>query len=149
MKPETKTNLIWQLAIMLLASFASFAERAHGANYVLTRGSYSEKADLEQLLRENYGAGAAMVDWDQFKRRVAAGEVAAFCERIGLDEGRGMFVTRAGKRFWGGQRHYFVGRYTNGAPANFLVHDSHGGLYLGSWYDMKLPVLYTPGRIAP
>jgi len=51
------------------------------------------------------------------------------------------FVTRDGQKTYEGSRVYFFERHDGAAPSNWLVHDQHAGLSLGSWFGMRGSVL--------
>lgn len=59
----------------------------------------------------------------------------------GLQDREAAWVACGGKEYFMGNRHYFVLRFDSGPPADFWAHDQVGNIYLGSWYNIDIPVL--------
>lgn len=117
-------------------------------DYALSRTTYAETDDLETAVRTDFGPGAELAEWEELKRDHGE-RIDAFMDRLGVrDTSTGLFVKRAGQRFFDEKRHYFLLRLQGKKPSYFGVHDEIGGLHLalGSWYGMTGQVLVALPR---
>ncbi len=113
--------------------------------YAMTRGIYSEKDDIFAIAKEEFGSSATVADWEEIKR-LYKDDIEMFVEKIGLiGYGKSVMVTRKGKRFSKGKRHYFMILHEGQLPRHytFYTYDNIRGHYvdLGSWFDLAMPIL--------
>jgi len=116
---------------------------AAARKYRLTRNKYSEKVDIEEMAKHEFGPSARVAEWKDIKREWS-GRAVDFMDQVGLTKhGDSAFVLRGGKRFLDGRRHYNMTRLDGRKPGNFLAHDSIDShqLSLGSWYGLRLQIL--------
>ncbi len=122
-------------------------------SFALTSGYYKETDDLEQAVKDEFGEGARVADWNDIKAYVGGSfeRLREFCNKIGLEEDGTALVLRNGKGFWRGPRHYFIQRSFDGLPhPDFLEHDNIlNALFLGSWYHIKMRVLAVTSGFYP
>lgn len=129
------------LSTLVLLGSGAIAQDA--CRFALTRGLYSENSDIAAAVRQEFGPGATVADWNDVKAQFG-GSIANFCDAVGLPSYRSSALcVRGGARFWSGNRHYFVQRHDGRVPGGWLVHDHIDSytLSLGSWYDRNHPVL--------
>jgi hypothetical protein len=119
--------------------------------YALTRYAYQDSDDLDAAVRDEFGVGAEVADWDDIEVQFA-GRIAEFLDGVGVayvgdpavDHVREIaFIYRGGSRYWDGNRQYFMARHNGVTPSHFLVHatiDSNM-LDLGSWYGFSAHIL--------
>ncbi len=87
--------------------------------------------------------GSKIADWFEI-RRYFGSSLPEELERAGLSDKQAVWVTLNKQEFRPqGNRHYFIQRFDDGKPPDFLAHDQVGNIYLGSWYDLDIPVLIT------
>lgn len=116
-------------------------QKAIPVKFRLTRNQYSERDDIISKLQEEFGKKAQLADWEQIITEVGR-DTKGFCEEIGLQNKAAAMVKLKGNRFWGkSSRQYFITRFDNGPDAGYLVHEKKGVLYLGSWYNIKMPCI--------
>merc|ERR1712110_376852 len=65
------------------------------------------------------------------------------CDVLGINESfnAGNFFVANRNEFFSGCRAYFFERHGGHPPSNWLVHDMHGVITLGSWFNISGPVL--------
>lgn len=119
------------------------AAREPAPHFQITRGTYADTDDLAGAVAREFGRGAIIADWDDFRRwhRDDAREIA---DEAGLTSAQqAVFLLRAGQRHSTPPRHYFINRFNGVKPEYFLAHEELGGmtLALGSWYGFKGPVM--------
>lgn len=109
-------------------------------DFNLTSGTYSEKADLNRAVLNEFGPGFAVADWNDLK---AIPNIDAWIAWMRLRNGQTFMVQVNGKFRYSGDRQYFVHFSTTGKPpAGFLVHDKISNkLFLGSWFGEKRNIL--------
>ncbi len=116
----------------------------------ITTESYPETADWDQVVRDNFGSGYRVADWnDLVEYHNSGGDILALFSSLGLREhGSSAFVTSAGRRMASGRRHYFASRHEGKRPGHYLAHQEIGGhqLSLGSWFDTRKPILVVPRK---
>ncbi len=110
----------------------------------LTPYQYAETEDLSAAVKSLFGENAVLADWNDIKNYVGSDlkKLVRFYQLIGLQDQKAALVNWNGEGFWSGtDRHYFIQRFDNGAPIDFLAHDQIGSLYLGSWYGITMNAL--------
>jgi len=136
--------------------------------YTRSATTVSESADHAALCENEFGDSFRVADWEFDLKEFNESEIAGLMSNLGIDafdptavdDWESYYVTREGEKYFAGRRVYNF-NYINGEGpgAWFLIHDSIGELYLGSWYDLKCFVLctnatlggngLTEGRITP
>jgi len=122
--------------------------RAGFDEYALTQGYYSELDDLDAAVKKEFGPGAEVADWEDIKQEFS-GEIAAFCDAVGLVNYRdNAMCYRNGQKWWSSSRHYFVERHNGNVPGGWLVHShiNNHTLDLGSWYGLNQRII---ARVLP
>lgn len=109
---------------------------------VQTRGAYADTDDLVAAVRDEFGAEAGVLDWDELKRWHADDAAAWMAEANLTRNAQNGWLQRSGQRFHRENRHYFASRFDGTKPEYFLAHDEIGGMAiaLGSWYGSRVPV---------
>jgi hypothetical protein len=117
-----------------------FGNERNDANFNLTSRTYSEKDDLNRAVEKEFGHDFSIADWNDLK---AIPNIDAWIAYMHLRNEQSFYVTRDGKSFYGGNRHYNVQYFASGKiPANYAIHDQIGNkLVLGSWYDLNEQIL--------
>jgi len=118
------------LSLMLIANGMGFA----GRYYVLTEDAWRNEEDTYAIVTKQFGPDAKMADFDHFVANPGTKEdCIAFLTFLGCNA----WVQYEGKRFWSGDRHYFIERHDGKVPSGWLVHNSiHDHLLdLGSWFS--------------
>jgi hypothetical protein len=92
------------------------------------------------IVNSEFGDKARLADWTELKNRYGA-ELPSYLNDIGLKNEQALWLVCNGQEMYTGNRHFFIQRFDNGKPAEFLAHDSIGPIYLGSWYGLQIPVL--------
>jgi hypothetical protein len=120
-------------------TFPQAAER-----FAVTKGAYSEKADLEAAAKQEFGPNATVADWAQIKATYGGSEqqIRDFCGRSGIPARESVYLLNNGQSFWQESRHYLMTRFDGNPPPNWLIHDQIQSyhLCLGSWHGNQ-PVL--------
>lgn len=96
----------------------------------------------QNLVQNEYGSAGQMADWTVIKQEYGS-SLPTELDKLGLKNKGAAWVMVKGKEYWGEKRHYFIQRWDDGKPSDFLAHDQIGDIYLGSWYDLQFPVLVT------
>jgi len=92
------------------------------AQFRVTSGSYSETANLDQAVKNEFGNDYSVADWTDITAH--SGDIQNWANSIGMNHNDYYFVTRNRQGFWnGGNRHYFVTRFDHVVDNNYLVHD--------------------------
>jgi hypothetical protein len=99
---------------------------------------------MQTTVQTEFGPTAQVADWSQLQ--AYTGQIAAFCDSIGLANGQGAWVLRNGNSFYSSERHYFVERHNGTVPSGWLVHDTidNNTLDLGSWWNSRRILAYVP-----
>lgn len=138
-----------KLAFCILILCTSCAPKAQ--DFKVTSGNYSEREDLNQVVRNEFGSNYRVADWN---------EVVAYCQQhsaesfvnsihMGLTEKNSVIVTYGGKSSWTqpglGKRYYYITRFDHRLPKDYTYYshaniDNHA-IDLGSWTGMNFPVL--------
>lgn len=110
------------------------------ASFSLT--SYtSETTDHGALCTREFGSDAVVADWDKDLKQLSVTEIQRLVHSLGITptfNEKYYFVTKGAEKVYrSGRRVYFFERHDGPAPSNWLVHDQHAGLSLGSWYDVR------------
>ena len=112
-------------------------------SFKISHRAHSEKDDLEEVIRVEFGPNYRLADWNDIL--CYADMIEGWAKGIGLSKGteNSFLISRNGSRFWQGRRHYFVSRLDHDKPGNYLAHDNINDDYLclGSWYDLEKRVL--------
>lgn len=132
------------------AALSSYAQ-AQGTEkqYRVTANTYSETADLGEIVESQFGSEAKIADWSNLDSVVDGSSATQWAESIGLKEGEGVYVVRNGERWANDERHFFLARHDGDKPGNFMAHDQIGGnlLSLGSWYDTERSILVNVSAV--
>ena len=109
--------------------------------FKVTVGEYSETADLDQAIKNEYGDDYRLADWNDVL--AYSNDIQSWASSIGMEHGDSYLISRDGNRFWSGRRHYFMTRHDHNCPGSFLVHDDIDNHFidLGSWYNLEMHVL--------
>ena len=109
-------------------------------NMMLTSGTYSEKANIKNVIRQEFGGNVSIADWKDLKE---IPNINGWISCMHLQRGQSFMVTRNGLFIFQEKRHYNVQYFPNGkVPAGFMVHDNiDNKLFLGSWYGLKINIL--------
>ena len=114
----------------------------HSSDFKTTSGSYCEKDDLDQVVREEFGDDYKLADWEEV--RLYSANVEGWADSLGLAEGEGkeLLISSDGYRMWLG-RQFFLARFNHNKPDYFLAFDAieDNLVCLGSWLDMSNKVL--------
>lgn len=139
-----------QAASQSLNSHATFAVelaevwRRNDTDLRLTRNGYPDSGHAEACSLE-YGPSYRTADWAYNLLDLDVGQLTEMCQTLEIPatfNARYYFVTNEGKTFWdGSQRAFFFERHDGHPPSNWLVHDTHGAITLGSWTEIAGPVL--------
>jgi hypothetical protein len=144
---HTTTNRMIKLTklttLFFLICFFSISNLFADDTYRLSPSTYSETIDFIALAKTLFGDTASLADWSNIKSMIGSdnAKLAEFYLQIGLSDEAAAWVSKDGNRFYSGNRHYFIQRFSNGKPASFLAHDQIGSLYLGSWYGISVSFL--------
>ena len=109
--------------------------------FKVTVGEYSETADLDQAIKNEYGDDYRLADWNDVL--AYSNDIQSWASSIGMEHGDSYLISRDGNCFWSGRRHYFMTRHDHNCPGSFLVHDDIENHFidLGSWYNLEMHVL--------
>ena len=112
--------------------------------YRITRKTYSEREDLDLIAKKLYGGNARLADWQEILSRFD-GELDAFWDYLGLEEGECVWLTYLNRRFFNSARHFYMLKSSDVSQIDEEVHQSaelqDGNLVLSSWIQMELPML--------
>jgi murein DD-endopeptidase MepM/ murein hydrolase activator NlpD len=115
----------------------------HASDFKITSGRYTEKDDLDQMIRNEFGDHYRLADWNDiltFSRNIEE-----WADSIGLVVGGGknaLMISNDGYRIWLG-RQYFISRFNQNKPEHFLAHQEINDNFvcLGSWYGLDRNIL--------
>ena len=128
-------------AMGFLLSGIAFGENSEHRELFFHLTSYTaETTDLKALCIQEFGATATVADWDTDLKLMDASKIKTMVQSLDITptfNTKYYFVTRSGEKTFGSRRVYFFERHDGPAPGNWLVHDQHGGLSLGSWFDIR------------
>lgn len=102
--------------------------------------STGKQNSVRAIIEVEYGDRAVLADWEYLKKEIGE-QLPLALMSAGLQDGQAAWVSFRNNEYFMGNRHYFVQRFDSGAPKGFLAHDRVGNMYLGSWYDLDIPVL--------
>ena len=112
--------------------------------FVLTTNTYWYRADHAAAVQAEFGPGATEADWNEIAARFT-GQIAEFCDAIGLGHMGTFMVLVGGHRFWPHEprRRYFAQRHNGNRPSYFLAHANIDNftLTLGSWWGLNMRIL--------
>jgi len=111
----------------------------------LTMNSYSERENLDQIVRDEFHGRSSIADWNDLK---AIPNIDRWIDRMNLQRGQTFFVTRNGKNIFILKRQYFVYYSPSGRiPSDFIVIDKiNNKLFLGSQIGERRPILVRDFR---
>ena len=107
--------------------------------FQITGQMWPVAGDLNAACRSEFGATAAVADWNDVTNAVVLNGLAVVLANLNLRHGDGAAVTFGGQTTYAGSRHYFIQRLDGNKPGDYLAHAELGGnvLVVGSWYDPK------------
>lgn len=112
--------------------------------YRVTRKSYSEREDLDLIVKKLYGGSARLADWEEILSRFG-GELDAFWDHLGVGEGERVWLTYLNRRFFNSARHFYALKSAAPEELDEEIHQQakmeDGSLVLSSWISMELPML--------
>ena len=111
----------------------------------LTMNSYSERDNLDQIVRDEFHSRSSIADWNDLK---AIPNIDRWIARMDLQRGQTFFVTRNGKSIYMFKRQFFVHYSPSGRiPSDFIVIDKiDNKLFLGSQIGERRPILVRDFR---
>jgi hypothetical protein len=111
----------------------------------LTMNSYSERDNLDQIVRDEFHGRSSIADWNDLK---AIPNIDRWIARMDLHRDQTFFVTRNGKNIFILKRQYFVLYSPSGRlPSGFIIIDKiDNKLYLGSQIGERRPILVRDFR---
>ncbi len=142
--PKRENNKLNLLFFSFALIFVLWHLALAADTFRLTPYKYSNTEDLNAAVKSLFGENATLADWNSIKNYVGSdlSLLQRFYQLIGLQDEQTALVCWNGERYWAGtDRHYFIQRFDNGAPWDFLIHDQIGSLYLGSWNNITMNVL--------
>jgi len=113
------------------------------SKFQLTQQNYTDKNHLHACSAE-FGSEYTMADWMGDIRTLSKDQVRSMCDTLQIRKtfnAGNFFVSSEGRNFYGSERAYFFERHDGHPPGNWLVHDMHGAVTLGSWFGIRGPVL--------
>ncbi len=131
-----KIGILGFIVISFLTIFAFNANAGYG--FTITSSSYSQGSNFETAVKSEFGSKYGVADWNDLKSYVDSGGDANTLKTFS----NGM-LTRNGQNEWNGRQYYAYWSTNPGQPpsSSFYVHDHIGQLYLGSWYNLKKPIV--------
>jgi hypothetical protein len=114
----------------------------------LTSRTYSEKADLDRMVKKELGDKYSLADWNDLK---SIRNIYEWIKDAHIKNGWTFMVTKDGQSTTKGNRQYFVYYSANGTtPPGFEhngVYDKIGNkLYLGAWYNLNAHILVVKNQ---
>lgn len=114
----------------------------HANDFKITSGKHSEKEDLDQIVKTEFGDQYRLADWNEIL--TFSMNTEDWADGLGLAEGEenSLLVSNDGYRIWQG-RQYYISRFNHSKPDGYLAHDAIGDnlVCLGSWSDLNMHVL--------
>jgi len=115
----------------------------HASDFKITSGRYTEKEDLDQMIRKEFGDQYRLADWNDIL--TFRENIEEWADSIGLAVGGdkdALMISNDGYRIWLG-RQYFISRFNDQKPRDFLAHDSINDDFvcLGSWFGLNRHIL--------
>ena len=110
-------------------------------NLGLSSGQHSEKENLAEKIRIEFGNNYTVADWADLK---SIQNIDLWISCMGLKKGQTFMVTKNGNFKTDGTRQYYVHYSPSGLPySGFEVHDQISNkLFLGSWYGLNQNILF-------
>jgi hypothetical protein len=98
----------------------------------ITDGEYHYSDNLTGKIRDEFGSGYTIADWNDLKR---ISNIGNWVSCMNLSDNQRFMVTRNGEYKYSANRQYYVKYAADGDPGgSFMVHAQIGGkLFLGSW----------------
>ena len=115
----------------------------HASDFKITSGRYTEKEDLDQMIRKEFGEDYRLADWNDIL--TFRENIEEWADSIGLAVGGDMdalMISNDGYRIWH-KRQFSVSRFNHNKPGNYLAHDAIDDnlVCLGSWFGQNKYVL--------
>lgn len=115
----------------------------HASDFKITSGRYSEKEDLDQMIRNEFGNQYRLADWNDIL--TFRENIEEWADSIGLAVGGGkdaLMISNDGYRIWLA-RQYSISRFNHNKPEHVLAHDEidNNFICLGSWYGLNRHIL--------
>jgi hypothetical protein len=114
-------------------------------NFILTRKSYSENANHQQIVKEWYGPRAKVADWSNIKSNLYASEVNEWADEAGLGNGKSAWIEwgskEAQKTADGELHHYHISRKGENIASYLAVDDIGELIFLGRWEEDRKPIM--------
>lgn len=106
----------------------------------LTRGSFTEEANFDKVIKLDMGYDYKVGDWNDLR---AIRNIERWIRDMRLENKQQFMLTRGGQYELGWKGHYFVQYFADGRPEpGFTVHDKIGNrLFLGSKNGINAPIL--------
>jgi hypothetical protein len=124
---------------------------AGSREFRLTQHLYTD-TDHGHACSLGFGDAFAIADWDRDMSDLGAVSITDMCNALGIKKSfneNNIFVTRGGETYADdSHRAFFFERHDGHPPGNWLVHDQHGAITLGSWYGIEGPVLCVARKAA-
>ena len=137
MRFRSSTTIAMAFAGLFLFAVCGWA--GSFSEYVLTQDVHEFDSNMQAIAVLEFGPGAQVADWDDLVSDFT-GQIAAFCDAVGLTEYRdSAWVYLSGEGFHTPERHYFVERHNGSVPGGWAAFDEIDGntLSLGSWFDPR------------
>ena len=114
--------------------------------FVVTYFRYSEKGNLDQEVKNEFGDEYRIADWNDVVLYCQNYSISQFINNISwrIGEIYSLMVTYNNSNFYSyTNRHYYISRFDHNKPGHYFVHSNIDNNYidLGSWYDIKFRIL--------
>lgn len=120
------------------------AYRLKFEKFRLSRQRYSEREELDLIVKKLYGATSRIADWSEVISRFGT-ELPEFMNFLGLREGERFWITYFERRFYASTRHFFAVPVTERGTLEVEEYQyCEGGAIdfaLSSWVGLELPML--------
>ena len=114
----------------------------HASDFKITSGKYSEKEDLDQIIRKEFGDHYRLADWKDIL--TLSNNIEEWADSLGLAEGEenSLLISNDGYRIWL-SRQYYISRFNQKKPRDYMAHGSINDDFvcLGSWLGLNYHVL--------
>jgi len=113
------------------------------SDFKITSGKYSEKENLDQMIRKEFGEEYRLADWNDIL--TFSNNIEEWADSVGFVESgekNALLISNDGYRIWLG-RQYFISRFNHSKPEHFLEHNAidNNFVCLGSWYGLNRHIL--------
>lgn len=138
---ETDSMRVWHSYIQKREDHVSELT-LHASDFRITSGKYSEKDNLDQAIKSEFGEEYRLADWEDIL--LFSSRIKEWVDSLGLTEGEenGLLISNEGYRIWLG-RQYFISRFNHNKPAHFLDFGAidNNFVCLGSWFGLNRHIL--------